>query len=45
MLGAIFVWKVPEEVVLAKAENELPTLSKKVNDMDINVQNNEENYN
>lgn len=27
-IGAIFLWKMPEEVVSAKAENELPTITK-----------------
>jgi len=26
--GAIFMWKMPEEVVNARADNELPTLSR-----------------
>lgn len=31
--GAIFMWKMPEEVVFARADNELPTISKeKAND-------------
>jgi cilia- and flagella-associated protein 52 len=26
--GAIFIWKMPEEIIQAKADNELPTISK-----------------
>lgn len=26
--GAIFMWKMPEKVLNAKADNELPTISK-----------------
>jgi len=26
--GAIFIWQMPEEVIHARADNELPTISK-----------------
>ena len=31
--GAIFMWKMPEEVILARADNELPALSKEMNEI------------
>jgi hypothetical protein len=38
--GAIFIWKMPAEVTHARADNELPTVSKEKYTNNKNAQNN-----